>query len=401
MEKTSIEFNFLFNICKHAIFDYDNNQVNFSFPEDLNWKELLNLATRHRVRPLLFMGLKKYSYEEKLPAIFMEKLKSINFHITTKNLLYTKELIRLFQLFKNENVNVIPYKGIVLVNKAYNNLGAREFSDIDLLIDLKDFKVVKKILVERNYEWKSAISNQMEAKYFLTHCEHNFHYYQNGKRQYAIDLHWMISTKYHQLAIDYEMLMPLMNLKKTNTLKIPTLNLEGLLLTTCLHHFGKDQSHNLRNVSDIAAILNRYETEINWELLLTTAKQWKIKNIVLLGIGVTCTLFSIKSPEAIKIAMKSKKIKYHIDKHIQMLQREKHDFNGTLKYFTNLLAFHLSIREHLSTKLKIIFHFFLFLILPTSKDLEENPNSNYWFLLLSKPFRLSKDYLFSNDGFGG
>lgn len=396
MKSNIVEFNFLLEVCKISISPNKNGRsLNIYPPKNINWETVLKLANSHRVRPLLFLGLRKCKNQAIFPATLMERLKTLNFQITTRNLIQTKELIKLFQLFKKNDINVIPYKGVILAKEAYQNLGAREFSDLDLLIDQKDFKKVKQILLEQNYQWMSITRDNLMAKYFSINCEHSFHYYERNRRQYAIDLHWLISIKYHQLAIDFEMVKPMVYSSENTEFSLPTLGPEGLLLTTCIHHFGKDQSHCLRNICDIASILLREDLEINWKLLMTTAQRWKVRNILALGIGVTCTLLSIKAPENFQPLLQSRKLKNHINKHIKTLQMDKHNFNGSIKTFINLLELHLSLREHFSTKIKIVYYVLCFLIAPTIKNLNENPNANYWYLLIKKPFRLGRKYVLS------
>jgi len=169
MNNSTTEFNFLLEVCKISISPNKNDApLNIYPPKNINWETVLKLANSHRVRPLLFLGLRKCENQNIFPTTIMERLKALSFQITTRNLIQTKELVRLFQLFKKHNINVIPYKGVILAKEAYQNLGAREFSDLDLLIDKKDFKKVKQILLEEQYQWMSIIRNN--TKYCICRC---------------------------------------------------------------------------------------------------------------------------------------------------------------------------------------------------------------------------------------
>lgn len=49
---------------------------------------------------------------------------------------------------------------------------------------------------------------------------------------------------------------------------------EGLLLSTCIHH-TKEQWHSLSYLTDMASLLVKYKTSLNWQLLINTAKEKK------------------------------------------------------------------------------------------------------------------------------
>ena len=62
------------------------------------------------------------------------------------NLKQTKELTRILELFSENDIEAIPYKGVVLAHEAYGSVGARVFSDIDLMVSEKDLKLITVIL---------------------------------------------------------------------------------------------------------------------------------------------------------------------------------------------------------------------------------------------------------------
>ena len=110
MNNSTTEFNFLLEVCKISISPNKNDApLNIYPPKNINWETVLKLANSHRVRPLLFLGLRKCENQNIFPTTIMERLKALSFQITTRNLIQTKELVRLFQLFKKHNINVILY----------------------------------------------------------------------------------------------------------------------------------------------------------------------------------------------------------------------------------------------------------------------------------------------------
>ena len=63
---------------------------------------------------------------------------------------------------------------------------------------------------------------------------------------------------------------------------------EVLLLSTCLHHSGKDQLRLLKQVSDIAAILQQFGAKLNWEKIQEIGIKWRVFNLILISLSLIC-----------------------------------------------------------------------------------------------------------------
>ena len=361
-------------------------------PDKVDWEILLQLANRHKVRPLLFKGIQKWEINP--PNDFIEKLKKLNFQITTRNLNHTKELLELLSLFAKEKIEVLPYKGILLAQEAYQDLNAREYSDIDLLINKVDLPRIIRILENRNYRSELNIPEHLLPHFMKQYYEFNFDLVENGRRVFHLEPHWMIGPKMFQLAFGFQDFTLVMQQKKiwgrTMTIFTPA----GLLLSTCLHHGGQDQWRNLKQVSDMAAILNQFQHQIDWKHLLGISRKWKVENLLLLGVGLAAELFQLPLPPVLKQPVHNKKIQQYIHWHISSLET----FNQ-LKLFSKEgiwegLRYHFVLRSHWSTKIKIAYYHFLKFLLPNENDinLKHTASDNYWMLLLKKPFRLWSTY---------
>jgi hypothetical protein len=185
-------------------------------------------------------------------------------------------------------------------------------SDIDLLIKLEDFDLIKQVFSERGYVPSKAVPKQFENTFFKQNFEYNFDFFVDGKRRYHLEPHWEIGFKRWQTNLNFKDIYPFTRKKAFfgTQMSIPTP--EGLLLTTRLHHGREERGDSLKYICDVAAILNTFEKELDWELLLSKADKLRVIYILLLGIGVAVKIFDISIPDHVHKLTNSGKIGKHV-----------------------------------------------------------------------------------------
>lgn len=393
-KKFNLEFKLLVHFCQLAITE-KGNLVKLSNVNSINWDKLLKLSARHRVSALLYFGICKSPLKEKIPTEIFEQLKAITFQRTAKNFNQTKELLQLIDLYKLKGIKAIPYKGIVLAQDAYENLASREFSDIDLLINLKDLDSISEIMTGLNYQPESSPPDFYWSRYKKNNCEFNFDFHENGKRIFHIEPHWTIGKKLQQLQLTLKDFQPFLVEENFLTQKIEKLSPTGLLITTCIHHISKEEWFSLKHVCDIAAILNKFQDKINWNEVFTFCKKHDLEKMLLVGLVVAKETFELKLPVEVTDKFHDQsKIDALVERKLEELKKEKLDARSSQSIFQNMF-FYLSLRDNWFTKLKIYYYHFLQIIKPNMGDFDKKNIGllEYYLLYLKKPFRLWKTYI--------
>ena len=187
----------------------------------------------------------------------------------------------------------------------------------------------------------------------------------------------------------YEHLRPFFNTGTLFETQFNLLSPEGLLLTTCLHHGGKEQWRSLKHVCDVAAILDRYGSTLNWKMLMAKSKELKVGNILLLGLGLASHIFDLVLPGDLQPLVYSRKMKKHIGR-IQSQLPKKIGFSSVANELVQNMWLHLSLRQYWITKLKVLYYFLVYFLSPNAKDIRgrEMSRASYLLLFFKKPFRL-------------
>src|SRR5208282_5338116 len=86
-----------------------------------------------------------------LPTEIGHSLRSAYEANLRRSLWFTAELVRIMQHFERRQLRAVPYKGPVLAQALYRDLGLRSFSDLDFLISPRDFERAKQALAEVGY----------------------------------------------------------------------------------------------------------------------------------------------------------------------------------------------------------------------------------------------------------
>src|SRR5262249_7102463 len=257
--------------------------------QGVNWKTLIELARRHGVRPMLFQSLKSACWDSVSQAA---QLELEHFYMTnvTKNLLFTRELLRLLGLIRQDGIPVATLKGAVLADSVYGALPLREFCDLDLLVHQADVNKVEDILTACGYQADFPDRDYRSA--FLSYPgQYAFRQSQTG---ISIDLHWRLTSKIVAFPLDSAGIWPKLVQVTIAGRTVPTLAHDDLALFLAAHG-TKEGWLSLKWVCDFAELLRKYQ-DIDWVAVLDRAHRSHSSRSLLLATDLAPTLFDPPPP---------------------------------------------------------------------------------------------------------
>lgn len=261
------------------------NHIKTLLEQDINWHQLIQLAQKHRVTPLLYQTLSSIS-SDRVPENILSYLK-YHFQATARhNLFRTHELIRLTRLLEAQKLLVIPFKGPTLAAMAYGNLGLRIFGDLDLLVHQRDLTKIKELLLAQGYQLGIELDWECQFIHSTTNIE--------------IDLHWTITPKRFRFELNIEQLSARLQPFTLAGVSLLQPESEDLLLILCIgwckDYYGG--SSRLAQLCDVAELLHKYP-QINWMQVLQRAHQLGVERMLLFTLALTQNLLRVDLPEVV------------------------------------------------------------------------------------------------------
>jgi hypothetical protein len=190
---------------------------------------------------------------------------------------FTAELARIMQHFERRQLRAVPYKGAVLAQSLYRDLGLRSFSDLDFLISLRDFERAKQALAEIGYRASVDLTPTVERLWLRTRYERSF---DSVAGKNLVELQWALVPQFYGVDLHVEDLLARAGRTVAGGCEMPCLSPEDSLLVLCLHA-AKHLWTRLIWLSDIAETL-RTQT-IDYSLVFSQARALGIARI--LGVG--------------------------------------------------------------------------------------------------------------------
>lgn len=136
--------------------------------KEMDWDQMLATAKRHRVSAFLTYAFKKAQLFERLPTSIQGFLKSAMVQATVENMAKMAEFKKYSSLFEEQNIPIIPLKGIALTHVIYEEMPVRRMGDIDIFVREGDLERVKTLLkshgfCQRAYAnlWHTAIASRL------------------------------------------------------------------------------------------------------------------------------------------------------------------------------------------------------------------------------------------------
>ncbi len=251
------------------------------------------LAEQHGVLPLAASNLIQPDPREhgraesgiELPPEIERSLRSVYETNLRRSLWLTAELTRIMQHFERRQVCALPYKGPVLAQSVYGDLGLRHFSDLDLLISSDDFERAKQALAEIGYRPAEDLALAVERFWLRRGYERSFDGLA-GKN--LVELQWALLPHFYAVDLRAEDLLARAGRTVVGECEVPCLSPDDSVLVLCLHA-AKHLWTRLIWVSDIAETL-RSQT-IDYSLVFSRARAvgiariagvsfWLVKNLL-------------------------------------------------------------------------------------------------------------------------
>jgi len=251
--------------------------------------------------------------------------------IKIQNLFYLEEFNKLNRLFWGNNLKVVNLKGIALSQMLGEKLPNRFLSDLDFLIQRKDFPQVARILRTLGFRMKKqrGIPDFHYREPYPIHQEIAFK--KSGPFTLAVDIHQepvgstqgklnpLPLSKNQKMAQD---LLKRAKLVKNKRGKFWTLEENDLLLYLCLHNFFHHNCQGIEQLVNIAQVIEKLS--IDWQLFSQRIKDYSLENYLYYPLFLAKTLFRAKVPKKVLNEFEPKSI---FAKVVPLFINQKNIFN--------------------------------------------------------------------------
>ena len=199
-------------------------------PPDLDWDLVMETARKNAVVQLIVPVIRELP-PSAVPNAVREKSTREAREIAASNLELTGELMRILDLLESEGISALPYKGPVLAQVAYGNLGMRRFADLDILVNRADVQRSVDVLAADGYRSDARLSpRQVDA--LLDHG-HDWHLDKRGR--YLVEVQWAVANHEHMLPRGVQPLMDRASSVRLMGRDVPTLNPTDQVVVLAMH----------------------------------------------------------------------------------------------------------------------------------------------------------------------
>jgi len=272
------------NIAEHQlILSIARREPHQDIHRDLDWEYLFTTAQAHGLLPLLHKYLNN---TDSIPLQFLSRLKQACVANSQTVLHLISKQLRIFQLFKENNIPSALFKGPLLAQMAYGELSLRQAGDIDLLIHRHDFARATTSLESLGYQMHPKLTPAQLDSHLAFHCELPF---VRDDWFTVVDLHWQLAPRSFVFRLTAEEVMSRLQTVCFAGTEVQTFSNEDLVLYQSMH----GAKHLWRRLEWITALAEslRAAPAINWDTIVDRAAKASATRIFALGLRLV-ELFS-------------------------------------------------------------------------------------------------------------
>lgn len=318
-------------IAREVVHGKDESVSTLIRKGDIDWQEFRDSLDYHGLAPFAYISLKKYP--DLLPKDLIKILNdTYNYYLIYVAFL-EQSFLDLALIFEKEEIAFVPIKGMALLEDLYAGYPVRPSTDIDVLVQEKDLERAVKILE------KQGLIKDLEGlkETYWREKQYHFIFKKIGVAGFnlILELHWNLDYPRRENYLLPEVWNRLRDLTIQGR-RIKVLSIEDTFFSLVLHlrHFGNILS--IRDVGDIARLLNKYSADFDWKYILEQSKKSKICATVYFTLYQVNYFFKVNIPsDVIKqlglSCRKKKAIQQFIEKNTFLMNQITQSRNLYLK----------------------------------------------------------------------
>lgn len=343
---------------------------------EIDWHLFLRIAAGHGMSAIASRALAPHAH--RVPAEILGALRARHLTISARALYLANQLPAVIEILQDVGVPALAFKGPTLAALAFDELGLREFSDLDVLVRPTAIACARRALIAHGYRPQCSDPRAIESPIFQCY-EDTF---VAADRVTMLDLHWRILPRYMSFPDDdslWTRARPIDLRGRT----VATLATEDLLLFLCVHG-AKHGWPLLSWICDLAGLIHR-ATAIDWAALLSRADSAQGRRSLLLGLRLARDLMGLALPPHLIASLTDDPIVAQLkDRVVQAMFRNLGDRTG----LTQELIIPLQSIESTRAKIRYLA---IRAIAPTLDDWHAMPLPAplFPFYYLTRPFRLA------------
>jgi hypothetical protein len=255
---------------------------------DLDWRELIELAQRHRLTALLYHRLQSHGLAAGMPKEASAILRTEARSAALRGLRMQAEVLALGQAFHDAAIPVIVLKGGDLANRVYEGIGLRWMGDLDLLVDRPDTERALAVLAGRGY--RSGGESSLDVALVAHH--HAAPLRNDGC---CVEMHWSLVPPYEPFGVDPATLWSRSVPAGAAVPGLRALAVTDLLVHLCVHAAcNHNLEMGLQPLVDITELCHSHD--LNWAALQDASVEWNAARPVSLMLQLARELLGARTP---------------------------------------------------------------------------------------------------------
>lgn len=259
---------------------------------DINWNEVIRLAERHGLIPVLNRQIVESA--DSVPEFAVERVGAA-FRENARRALWLSHLLaKILRCLESRGVAALPYKGAVLAQMLFENGTLRQFSDLDILVRTRDLPRAQAALREAGFTPQLTLTPSQEAAYIDSGYEMVFDW---GHHKNLVELQWRILPRFYAIDFDMDRLFQRATTVTVGGQHMKTVCAQDLLPVLCVHA-AKHVWGKLSWIVDIAQLAR--SPQIDWDELVVDAGRLGISRIVAVSFFLCQELLATPMPRQIR-----------------------------------------------------------------------------------------------------
>lgn len=254
----------------------------------VDWEYTLAQAQEHCVLPLLERNLRACA-SDLVPGEASAQLQESSRANALRCLAQTSELLRVVDLLESRGIHAQPYKGPVIAAQAYGDIAARQFEDLDIILQQRDMQAADAAIRSLGYEPKYPWIHGQGAS--IVPGEYN---YSHAGRQIVLELHTEATLRHFPVRPDLEEFFDRGVSVDLGRHSVRTFRGEDALGVYCVHG-AKDFWERLVWIADIAELL-RSHPDLDWDSVWRTTEALRAERMVHVGLALAAGVLDATIP---------------------------------------------------------------------------------------------------------